>query len=161
MSTDTPVLTDDALLASLRRECARWSTRDWLEAGFARLFALRDEALGRGLRCPCRARCTTRTADRRSPDPIPTTPKVPCPTPTPAAPHPRPVYVRTGPSSRRSLLTHPPRRATSRRWTRRPTSTTWARRCAPTKRTDPARADRRLSRPWQDPERPGMSDFPS
>ena len=52
VSTDTPVLADDALLGELREECARWSTRDELEAGFARLFALRDEALGRGLPLP-------------------------------------------------------------------------------------------------------------
>jgi hypothetical protein len=52
VSTDTPVLADDALLGELREECARWSSRDELEAGFARLFALRDEALGRGLPLP-------------------------------------------------------------------------------------------------------------
>jgi hypothetical protein len=52
MSIDAPVLPDDALLGELREECARWSTRDELEAGFARLFALRDEALGRGLPLP-------------------------------------------------------------------------------------------------------------
>ena len=52
VSIDTPVLTDDALLGELREECARWSTRDELEAGFARLFALREEALSRGLPLP-------------------------------------------------------------------------------------------------------------
>ncbi|MEP6650246.1 MAG: hypothetical protein ABJA74_10110 [Lapillicoccus sp.] len=52
MSTDAPTLTDDVLLTQLREECARWASRDELEAGFARLFALRDEALGRDLPLP-------------------------------------------------------------------------------------------------------------
>lgn len=52
MSIDTPALTDDALLVELDRECRRWATRDELEAGFARLFALRDEARERGLPVP-------------------------------------------------------------------------------------------------------------
>jgi hypothetical protein len=49
---DTATLTDDDLLAEVRTECARWNTRDDLEAGFARLFLLRDEALRRGLPLP-------------------------------------------------------------------------------------------------------------
>jgi hypothetical protein len=49
---DTPTLTDDDLLAEVRDECARWDARDELEAGFARLFLLRDEALRRGLPLP-------------------------------------------------------------------------------------------------------------
>ena len=49
---DVPTLTDDDLLAEVRSECARWETRDELEAGFARLFLLRDEALHRGLPLP-------------------------------------------------------------------------------------------------------------
>ncbi len=52
MSIDTPTLTDEDLLRELRDECARWSTRDELEAGFARLFQLRDESLRRGLPLP-------------------------------------------------------------------------------------------------------------
>jgi hypothetical protein len=52
VSTDTPLLTDDALLGELRDECARWVTRDELEGGFARLFVLRDEARARGLPVP-------------------------------------------------------------------------------------------------------------
>ena len=41
VSTDTALLTDDVLVGDLRDECERWATRDELEAGFARLFALR------------------------------------------------------------------------------------------------------------------------
>lgn len=42
---DTATLTDDDLLAEVRTECARWEVRDdELEAGFGRLFLLRDEA---------------------------------------------------------------------------------------------------------------------
>ena len=52
MSTDTPLLTDDALLTELRQECSRWATRDELEGGFARLFELRNEARARGLPVP-------------------------------------------------------------------------------------------------------------
>ena len=52
VSTDTPLLTDDALLGELRDESARWVTRDELEGGFARLFVLRDEARARGLPVP-------------------------------------------------------------------------------------------------------------
>lgn len=52
VSTDTPLLTDDALLRELRDECSRWVTRDELEGGFARLFLLRDEARARGLPVP-------------------------------------------------------------------------------------------------------------
>jgi hypothetical protein len=49
---DTHTMTDDDLLAEARTECARWDGRDELEAGFARLFLLRDEALRRGLPLP-------------------------------------------------------------------------------------------------------------
>jgi hypothetical protein len=49
---DTATLTDDVLLDEVRSECARWDARDELEAGFARLFHLRDEALSRGLPLP-------------------------------------------------------------------------------------------------------------
>lgn len=49
---DTATLTDDELLDEVRSECARWEARDELEAGFARLFPLRDEALRRGLPLP-------------------------------------------------------------------------------------------------------------
>ena len=49
---DTHTMTDDDLLAEVRTECARWDGRDELEAGFARLFLLRDEALRRGLPLP-------------------------------------------------------------------------------------------------------------
>ena len=52
VSTDTPLLTDDALLRELRDECSRWATRDELEGGFARMFLLRDEARARGLPVP-------------------------------------------------------------------------------------------------------------
>jgi hypothetical protein len=52
VSTDAPLLTDDALLRKLRDECSRWVTRDELEGGFARLFVLRDEARARGLPVP-------------------------------------------------------------------------------------------------------------
>jgi hypothetical protein len=52
VSIDRPTLTDDALLAELREESARWARRDELEAGFLRLFQLRDEALSRGLPLP-------------------------------------------------------------------------------------------------------------
>jgi hypothetical protein len=46
------MLTDDDLLAEVRSESERWATRDELEAGFARLFVVRDEALSRGLPLP-------------------------------------------------------------------------------------------------------------
>jgi len=49
---DVTTLTDDDLLAEVRAECARWDMRDELEAGFARLFVLRDETLHRGLPLP-------------------------------------------------------------------------------------------------------------
>ncbi|MGN6524135.1 MAG: hypothetical protein ACTHMZ_13195 [Actinomycetes bacterium] len=62
MSTDTPLLTEDALLSELRDECARRVTRDELEAGFARLFELRDEARARGLPDP--ASCPQHDPDR-------------------------------------------------------------------------------------------------
>lgn len=45
-------LNDDDLLAEVRAECSRWEARDELEAGFARLFEVRDEALHRGLPLP-------------------------------------------------------------------------------------------------------------
>lgn len=45
-------LSDDDLLAEVRSECARWDARDEAEAGFARLFEVRDEALRRGLPLP-------------------------------------------------------------------------------------------------------------
>jgi hypothetical protein len=45
-------MTDDEVLAEVRAECARWEVRDELEAGFARLFVIRDEALRRGLPLP-------------------------------------------------------------------------------------------------------------
>jgi hypothetical protein len=45
-------LDDDTVLEELRSECARWEARDELEAGFGRLFGLRDEALRRGLPLP-------------------------------------------------------------------------------------------------------------
>ena len=43
---------DDTVLAELRSETARWSERDEMEGGFARLLMLRDEALSRGLPVP-------------------------------------------------------------------------------------------------------------
>jgi len=46
------MLTDDDLQAEVRSESERWATRDELEAGFARLFLVRDEALSRGLPLP-------------------------------------------------------------------------------------------------------------
>ena len=49
---DTASLPDDELLAEVRSECLRWEGRDELEAGFARLFHLRDGALRRGLPLP-------------------------------------------------------------------------------------------------------------
>jgi hypothetical protein len=53
MSMDSAqALTDDDLLAEVRSECERWDARDELEAGFARLFVVRDEALSRGLPLP-------------------------------------------------------------------------------------------------------------
>jgi hypothetical protein len=48
----TTEMTDDEVLAAVRAECARWEARDELEAGFARLFRVRDEALRRGLPLP-------------------------------------------------------------------------------------------------------------
>ncbi len=48
----TLTLTDDDLLIELRAACARWDTRDESEAGFARLYVFRDEALRRGLPVP-------------------------------------------------------------------------------------------------------------
>ena len=47
-----PDIDDDTVLEELRSECDRWGTRDDVEAGFGRLFALRDEALKRGLPIP-------------------------------------------------------------------------------------------------------------
>jgi hypothetical protein len=58
---DTASLPDDELLAEVRSECLRWEGRDELEAGFARLFHLRDEACAAG--CPCR--CPIRWRRRR------------------------------------------------------------------------------------------------
>jgi hypothetical protein len=55
VSTDTALLTDDVLVGDLRDQCERWATRDELEAGFARLFALRDKARASGL--PLQASC--------------------------------------------------------------------------------------------------------
>ncbi len=49
---DTSTMTDDEVLAEVRAECERWEARDELEAGFARLFVIRDEALRRGLPLP-------------------------------------------------------------------------------------------------------------
>jgi hypothetical protein len=49
---DTTRMTDDEVLAEVRAECARWEARDELEAGFARLFSIRDEALRRGIPLP-------------------------------------------------------------------------------------------------------------
>ena len=51
-AADASALTDEDLLAEVRSECARWEVRDELEAGFARLHAVRDEALKRGLPLP-------------------------------------------------------------------------------------------------------------
>lgn len=64
MSTDTALLTDDVLVGDLRDECERWATRDELEAGFARLFALRDKARASGLPLP--ASCPRHTIRRAS-----------------------------------------------------------------------------------------------
>jgi hypothetical protein len=49
---DTSSMTDDQVLTEVRAESARWEARDELEAGFARLFVIRDEALRRGLPLP-------------------------------------------------------------------------------------------------------------
>jgi hypothetical protein len=51
-AVDATALGDDDLLAQVRTECERWEARDELESGFSRLFALRDEALRRGLPLP-------------------------------------------------------------------------------------------------------------
>ena len=51
-AADASALTDEDLLAEVRSECARWEVRDELEGGFARLHAVRDEALKRGLPLP-------------------------------------------------------------------------------------------------------------
>jgi hypothetical protein len=67
---DTHTMTDDDLLAEVRTECARWDSRDELEAGFARLFLLRDEALRRGLplpmTCPMETPLTTAGGEAES-----------------------------------------------------------------------------------------------
>ena len=52
VSTDTTTMSDQILMDELREESARWATRDELEAGFAPLFAMRDEALRRRLPLP-------------------------------------------------------------------------------------------------------------
>jgi hypothetical protein len=52
VSTDTMTMSDQTLMAELREESARWATRDELEAGFAPLFAMRDEAVRRRLPLP-------------------------------------------------------------------------------------------------------------
>jgi hypothetical protein len=52
VSTDTMTMSDQTLMDELREESARWATRDELEAGFAPLFAMRDEALRRRLPLP-------------------------------------------------------------------------------------------------------------
>jgi hypothetical protein len=52
VSTDTTMMTDETLMDELRDESARWATRDELEAGFAPLFAMRDEAVRRRLPLP-------------------------------------------------------------------------------------------------------------
>ena len=49
---DTTTLSDDELLTDLRSATARWEARDEVEAGFGRLFRLREEALHRGLPLP-------------------------------------------------------------------------------------------------------------
>ena len=51
-AVEASALSDEALLAEVRAESARWDARDELEAGFARLFEVRDEALRRGLPLP-------------------------------------------------------------------------------------------------------------
>ena len=51
-AVDASALDDEELLAEVRSECARWADRDEVEAGFARLFEVRDEALRRGLPLP-------------------------------------------------------------------------------------------------------------
>lgn len=51
-AADASAMTDEDLLAEVRFECARWEARDELEGGFARLHAVRDEALRRGLPLP-------------------------------------------------------------------------------------------------------------
>ena len=51
-AADASALTDEDLLAEVRSECARWEVRDELEGGFARLHAVRDEALTLGLPLP-------------------------------------------------------------------------------------------------------------
>lgn len=51
-AVDASALNDEELLAEVRSECARWEARDEVEAGFARLFEVRDEALRRGLPLP-------------------------------------------------------------------------------------------------------------
>jgi hypothetical protein len=67
---DTHTMTDEDLLAEVRTECARWESRDELEAGFARLFLLRDEALRRGLplpmTCPMETPLTTAGGESES-----------------------------------------------------------------------------------------------
>jgi hypothetical protein len=60
-------LSDDDLLAEVRAECARWEARDELEAGFSRLFDVRDEALRRGLPLPMSCPMDTPTADDDTP----------------------------------------------------------------------------------------------
>ena len=52
VSTDTMTMSDQTLMDELREESARWATRDELEAGFAPLFAMRDEAVRRRLPLP-------------------------------------------------------------------------------------------------------------
>lgn len=51
-AVEASALNDEELLAEVRSECARWDARDDVEAGFARLFQVRDEALRRGLPLP-------------------------------------------------------------------------------------------------------------
>jgi hypothetical protein len=51
-AVEASALSDEELLAEVRSECARWEARDEVEAGFARLFEVRDEALRRGLPLP-------------------------------------------------------------------------------------------------------------
>lgn len=51
-AVEASALSDEELLAEVRSECARWEARDEAEAGFARLFKVRDEALRRGLPLP-------------------------------------------------------------------------------------------------------------
>ena len=52
VSTDTTTMSDQILMDELREESARWAIRDELEAGFAPLFAMRDEAVRRRLPLP-------------------------------------------------------------------------------------------------------------